>query len=256
MRVLVTRPQPDAETTAAELRRRGHDPMLAPMLATRFSPWRPAQDHPLPDAVIATSVNGIRGLDACPWRTALLALPLFVPGEASAAFARTAGFCDVRPVFGDSTQVADRVLADLPPGTRLLYAAGVDRTGALDDRLRERGYAVDLVEVYQAAPAERLSDDVGRAFLAGDIDAILVFSARTATALVACLMASDLLPLSSTIAIHAISHQAARPLKDAGFRAIIVAPRPDAAELLDTLEMGRSSASSDMRPEGDAHGSQ
>lgn len=236
MRVLVTRPLPDAETTAEDLRRRGHEPVIAPMLETVFRDWPGDIGDIVPDALIATSLNGIRGLERAPKLQEWLSRPLYVPGEASAAYGRKVGFADVRPVHGDAAAIGVRVMAEVPQGVRILYVAGADRSGSLGERLSGVGYDVDLVEIYRAEPAERLPDGVIAALRAGEIDRILVFSARTAMALVACLSASDLLPVSRGLHIHAISHQAASPLIDAGFPLIVVAGRPDAAELLDTLE--------------------
>ena len=61
MRLLVTRPEPDNERTAAELRARGHEVMLAPMLRVEpvidadlgTGPWA---------AVLITSANGARAI--------------------------------------------------------------------------------------------------------------------------------------------------------------------------------------------------
>lgn len=236
MRVLVTRPLPDAETTAEDLRRRGHEPVVAPMLTTVFRAWPENLGEVIPAAVVATSLNGIRGLERAPMLAKWLSRPLYVPGDASAAYGRKVGFADVRPGHGDAAAIGLQVMAEVPGGSRILYVAGTDRSGALDTQLRDAGYHVDLVEIYRAEPAARLPDVAIDALRAGEIDRILVFSARTAAALVACLGASDLLPVSRGLHIHAISQQAASPLIDAGFPSIVVARRPDAAELLDTLE--------------------
>lgn len=257
MRVLVTRPMPDAETTAEDLRRRGYEPIIAPMLQTVFRDWPGDFTGDRPDALIATSLNGIRGLARAPMLQDWLSRPLYVPGETSATYGRKVGFADVRPVRGDATAIGERVMVEMPQGSRILYVAGADRSGGLDVRLQASGYRVDLVEIYRAEPAERLPEETIAAFRVGEIDRILVFSARTAGALVSCLRSSDLLPVSRSIHIHAISQQAASPLIDAGFLSIVVAGRPDAAEMLDTLEAAQSSASNAKDdPEGEVHGNQ
>jgi len=239
MRVLVTRPLPDAEATAADLRRLGHEPVLAPMLETHFADWASIDRSAPPAALIATSPNGIRGLMRHPDFDRLRHLPLFVTGEASARLARSFGFLDVRSADGDAAAVVALVAAQSPPGDRLLYAAGHDRSGDPAAALREKGYAVDVAEIYRAAVVSSLPQHVAADLRAGAIDRILIFSARTGAALVEALSRSDLLPVSRPIPIHAISRQAAEPLAAAGFASIIVALRPDAAELLDTLERSR-----------------
>ena len=98
MRLLVTRPEPDNERTAAALRVRGYDVMLAPLLrvepvAGEFGagPWA---------AVLITSANGARAMAVHPRRAELAALPVLAVGAGSAA-AGTSGLNQVtigRPV--------------------------------------------------------------------------------------------------------------------------------------------------------------
>jgi uroporphyrinogen-III synthase len=241
MRVLVTRPLPDAETTAADLRRRGHEPIVAPMLETRFIDWSQAAapEPALPDAIVATSPNGIRGLGGHPDIARLRHIRLFVTGSASARLADSLGFTDVRSAQGNVLDVLALIDAEMSTGCSLLYAAGYDRSGDLGGELKARGYSVDLIEVYRAMAATNLSELTRAELRAGRIDRILIFSTRTAEALVSTLRDADLLAVSRMIPIHAISQQAAEPLISAGFRSIIIALRPDAAELLDTLESSR-----------------
>ncbi len=62
MAVLVTRPHPDDEATAAGLRARGFEVLLAPML--RFEPVAFHDDMDARyGAVIVTSANALRGIE-------------------------------------------------------------------------------------------------------------------------------------------------------------------------------------------------
>src|ERR1700676_4281052 len=135
MAVLVTRPHPDDETTAARLRARGFEVLLAPML--RFEPgaFRDDEDARY-GAVIVTSANALRGIEPHlqePHLKAsrLLKLPLFAGGERTAAAARSIGFENVIPAHGDATALRERVLAsvkakELKKASPLLYLAGAD----------------------------------------------------------------------------------------------------------------------------------
>jgi uroporphyrinogen-III synthase len=239
MRILITRPLPDAETTAAELQRRGHEAVQAPMLITRFTDWTDSSVIELPDAVVATSPNGVRGLAGHPDFAALSGLPLFVTGDATARLAVNLGFRDVRSARGDASGVAARLGADVPIGSLVLYGCGHDVSRDLAGDLASRGYRVHTIELYRALAATELPQPAIEALSAGKLDAILIFSARTAETLLAAIVTAGLLAVSRPIPIHAISQQAAEPLRAAGFSSIIVASRPDAAELLDTLETCR-----------------
>ncbi|MEY2884235.1 MAG: hypothetical protein RL490_1959, partial [Pseudomonadota bacterium] len=130
MRLLVTRPWPGGEASAARLRSAGHDVIEAPLLATEAVTW----DAPAttPDALLVTSAAAAR-LAAAP--AALRALPCHAVGAATAAAARAAGFGDVRigpgavqplldTLTGDILHLAgeDRTPVDLPPGLSLATA--------------------------------------------------------------------------------------------------------------------------------------
>src|SRR3977135_2884809 len=91
MAVLVTRPHPDDETTAAGLRARGYKVLQAPML--RFEPVAFHDDIDARyGAVIVTSANALRGIEPHLKGHRLLELPLFAGGETTAIAASRAGF--------------------------------------------------------------------------------------------------------------------------------------------------------------------
>src|ERR1700733_15762101 len=110
MAVLVTRPHPDNETTAATLRSRGFEVLLAPML--RFEPIAFQDDTDARyGAVIVTSANALRGIEPHIAGHRLLQLPLYAVGEHTAAAARRLGFSKVIPANGDATALRDLMLA-------------------------------------------------------------------------------------------------------------------------------------------------
>src|ERR1700722_9027828 len=99
MAVLVTRPHPDDEATAAALRARGLEVLRAPML--RFEPVAFHDDLDANyGAVIVTSANALRGIAPHLAGSRLLKLPLFAVGEHTASTARDAGFGNVLPAAG------------------------------------------------------------------------------------------------------------------------------------------------------------
>src|SRR5829696_176428 len=94
MAVLVTRPLPDGEATAASLRARGFVAMSAPMLRFEAQPFHDDDDAQY-GAVIATSANALRGIEPQLAGSALIKLPLFAVGDHTAEAARRAGFTKV-----------------------------------------------------------------------------------------------------------------------------------------------------------------
>ena len=91
MAVLVTRPQPENDATAAALRAKGFDVLQAPML--RFEPVSFHDDRDARyDAVIVTSASALRVTGSNAALNRLLDLPLFAVGAATADAARRVGF--------------------------------------------------------------------------------------------------------------------------------------------------------------------
>src|ERR1700761_3686230 len=104
MAVLVTRPHPDNEATAATLRGRGFEVLLAPMLRYEALAFQDEADSRY-GAVIVTSANALRGLEQHPAGQELLKLPLFAVGERTAQAARRAGFVNVITAAGGGAGV-------------------------------------------------------------------------------------------------------------------------------------------------------
>src|SRR5690606_35988892 len=100
MRVLVTRPQPDASRTAAILESLGHEVMVDPLL--NLEPMVTEMPAGPFDALAATSANAMRIAATLSGVDALRDLPLFPVGTHTACAASEAGFMDVRDADGDA----------------------------------------------------------------------------------------------------------------------------------------------------------
>lgn len=231
MRLLVTRPEPEATRTAERLRALGHEPMLAPMLETVFlDPPLPAIE---PAAILVTSLNGVRALARWPLPADWFARPLLAVGDRTAEAAREAGFLDVRSADGDGAALAALAIATLDPAAGpLLYPAAVDRAGDWPDRMVAGGFAIRLVEAYRMDPAAELSDSAVAALRDRSIDGVLVYSPRTAKTLSRLLAAiRPPLPLDG-LAVYALSPNVAAALD---FGAVHAADEPTEDALLTLL---------------------
>ena len=127
MRILVTRPAVDAARTAAALRVRGHEAIVAPLLTIEYFPDAELGDRPW-SAILVTSANAARAIAAHRRRDELLRVPVLAVGGQSAQELRAEGFADVISADGDLDDLADLVAARLKPPARLLY---LGRTGTL-----------------------------------------------------------------------------------------------------------------------------
>jgi uroporphyrinogen-III synthase len=231
VRLLVTRPQPDSERTAAALRARGHHVIAFALLQTETI------NCEIPNlsygALVMTSANAARALAGHPRRTELLSLPVFAVGAHSAELARIAGFSEVHSANGNKQQLSAMLQQYFAGnGNSLLYLAGEDRAGELE--LPECTRVV-TVAIYGMVKRKTFSSAVEAALAQRQIDGVLHFSRRSAEAYLDCAVRSGIVQAALAPVHYCLSRQVATPLIDAGAAAIRIAPRPDEAALLELI---------------------
>jgi uroporphyrinogen-III synthase len=236
VRLLVTRPEPDAERTAAALRSRGHQVEIAALL--RIESVADAELGPGPwSALVVTSANALRTLESHRRRAELLGLRVFAVGRRTAAAARAAGFLDVTAAGGDVQELAQHIRREERPGRDpLLYLAGQDRSGDLAGELAAEGWIVVTAVVYRAVQTGRFPPAVTAALAAGQIEGVLHFSGRSAQAYIDCARAALLLDQALAPWHYCVSHQIAQPLAAAGAKNLRIAARPEETALLALID--------------------
>jgi uroporphyrinogen-III synthase len=240
MAVLVTRPHPDDETTAASLRARGFDVLRAPML--RFEPVAVHEDmNARYSAVIVTSANALRGVEPLLKGHRMLELPLFAIGDHTAAAARRAGFTHVVSANGDAANLRDLVLArlrakELKKASTLLYLAGAEIARDLASELEESGFRVVTQTTYRMIAVKSLPSEARDAFAANQVEAVLHYSQRSARAFLDAARAAGVEISALAIPQCCISATVASVVRDAGATQVVVAATPDENALFEALE--------------------
>ncbi|MCI4678523.1 uroporphyrinogen-III synthase [Rhodoblastus acidophilus] len=171
----MTRPSDQAARTAKRLAALGHRVVLAPAL--EIVPTGTAPPEGEFDLILATSAQAFAGGAPKP---SLRALPVACVGERTARAAEASGF-RVALVAPRAEALAERLVAEMKPASAL-YFAGRERKPVLEDRLRAAGWAVAVVEIYDARPVAGWPDEVLAALRDGRIDAVLHYSPRSAGA--------------------------------------------------------------------------
>jgi uroporphyrinogen-III synthase len=231
MRILVTRPLPDGERTAAALRARGHDVLLSPLMQVRPVPAVVAGEW---SAVIITSTNALRMLSPAQLAP-LLRLPLFAVGQRSAEQARGAGFIEIRAAHGDADDLV-RLVAERYAGQNAphLYLAGEDRAADIAGALAKCGIKVEIVVVYRNMTTG-FPPELFAAIEQRQIDAVLHFSRRSAENYLAGAKAAGLAAQAIAPLQLCLSPQVAEPLTAVAAPGIEIARRPDEAAMLELL---------------------
>ena len=232
LRLLVTRPEPDALRTAGALRDRRHQVLLAPLL--HFAPVANADLGAGPWAgLLMSSANAARAMVRHPGLRDLRPLPVLAVGDRSAEAARAAGFANVTSAAGDAGDLT-RIAAGQFGGTgaRLLYLAGEDRAADLEAALRAHDIAVDTVVIYRMAAAAALPAETAAALAQRRIDGVLHYSRRSAEIYLRCVAAAGLDAAATVPAHYCLSDEIAAPLLAAGAAIVRIAPQPNEKSLL------------------------
>jgi uroporphyrinogen-III synthase len=180
MHILITRPEPDASQMKMQLEAIGHTVSLEPML--RIEPAAiDARALEGAQALIATSRNGLRALQASEALVTARTLPLFTVGPGTAALARELKFERVTAGAGAARDLVPIITAEAAPDKGpLLHLAGEVVAFDLAAALSAAGFKVKALTAYRAVPAAALSAPTLARLAEGAIDAIILMSPRSA----------------------------------------------------------------------------
>jgi uroporphyrinogen-III synthase len=237
MRVLVTRPDADAEPLVATLQGLGFQVLSEPLLAVE--PIVAARiDLDGVQALLFTSANGVRAFaELSPGR----GLPVSAVGDATARAAEGAGFTWTESAGGTVEDLAALAAGRLDPAAgALFHGAASQVAGDLKGLLEAAGFAVRRAVLYRTRPAERLSSRTRQAIAQGRLDAVLFFSPRTAETFVRLVEHAGLSTAFAQCHAVCLSQAVATRLEALTWRDVHLAARPDQDHVLRALQSVRA----------------
>lgn len=228
MRVLLTRALEDAERTAQRLAMLGHEPVVAPI--TRVVPTADPRPPGSWDALIVTSAHAEAALEGI----AAEDHPVFAVGDRTALAVRRAGLSSVLVADGDAVSLAALIRGRLEPGRTLLHVTARHHKDEPAASLRAAGFHIVTWEAYEAEAVQNLPDNAIRTLRAGQIEAVLHYSRRSADLFLRLATEANL-SANLAIPVHVcLSADVAAPFEALGL-STRVATRPDEDALLATL---------------------
>jgi uroporphyrinogen-III synthase len=241
MRLLVTRPEPDAGREAELLAARGHQPVLAPLLTIEFD-----RDAPLElagaQALLATSRNALRALASHPAREDAIRLPLLAVGDATAGEAQMVGFSDVTIGPGTGAKFAKLIASEYEPGHgALVHLSGETIAFDLKSALESQGFTVKRFVLYRAIPLGALPAEALRLLTAGELDGVILMSPRTAKTFAELVAKHGLVTQANGLVCYCLSEAVAEAVRPLGGR-IRVATRPREEDILALLDSEAASS--------------
>ena len=230
LNVLITRPEADSLALKTEVEALGYKAMVEPLLSIKLiSQQEPALEDV--QLLVLTSANAVPALS-----DRAKTYPIYAVGEATAVAARAAGCRNVVAAEGNVRSLSRLIVENCrsQDGTILHLSGEIIREG-LAETLHERGFHYRREIAYEAVPRTAFSDDLIDAWQHRSIEAVLVFSQRTAGILMLLLTKHGLERHVDSAAAICLSEEAAAPCKDLVWGSVHVAPRPTRQALLDAL---------------------
>ncbi len=217
--ILLTRPKLLSETFANDIAKAGWRSTIWPLMTIRSLLSEPI----VVDDDCALIFTSARAIETLP-KPAPTYLSAFCVGPATAITARRYGFQNVTDISGDGDRLVE-VLSVARP-LRYLHVRGAHTTGNIAERLTFAGRPTGEVVAYEAIAATSAPEAVHTAINGGNIDALALFSPRTA-AIFTSLARPEWTERLNRMIVYAISPAAAEPVKSLGFSDVVIADRPN-----------------------------
>lgn len=232
LRVLITRPQPGADETAARVRALGLTPVVVPL--TQTVPLDPGNSSKLETVslVAITSPNAVRHAPGALLH-ALQTRPAFAVGTKTGEVAQAGGLQVSAADAGDAEQLAEQLINASSPGDSVAILCGRVRRGLIEQRLQNAGRSVVVLETYDTSWLPVDAAAVLRA------DVVLLYSAFAADVFMrAAGNPGPEVPLNDTRFI-CISARVAERLEDVPVANIRIATQPDEEGMMGQLALLR-----------------
>ena len=168
-------------------------------------------------------------------RTRFHTVPVFCVGEKTAKIARDAGFQSVVTGNGDGRALVERVTATLTPPAKLLYLTGTPRKPFIEEGLKQTGFALTVVELYETRAVDHWPGTVEPAVR--KCNYALHFSRSSVEHLLKAAEPAGLSAMILGLRHFCLSDDVAEPLRDKGAADLHVASRPTEEDLFDLLHI-------------------
>jgi uroporphyrinogen-III synthase len=230
MRLLVTRPEPEAGVQAEELRSLGHEPVIQPLLRFQRLDFDPA---PLRDcgALIFTSANSLRALGELDLR-ALSGIPLFCVGSETARRAQSLGFHFIAAVTDTAKELSASIGALIAAGTKLVHVTGEHHAFDLEGILTKEGLSICTLRVYAMAARSAFEPHIVEGMASGTVGGAILMSPRTAEIFVSLCCKHNLFVRAKSLRYFCLAESVAERLEAIGPTDVSIAAKPNRAALL------------------------
>ena len=232
MRLLITRPDEDANLLAEALEKLGHKTIIEALMVINITTSLDIELSGV-QALLITSANGIRAVASVNNNRNI---QIFAVGDASAKAARKLGYKKVNSAAGNIKNLAILVKKSLNPADGpLIHIAGTHRAGDLAKILTAESFEIRREVLYEAKAVNKLGPKTSEALKNKKIDGVLFFSPRTASLFCQFVTKAKLFEKCRPLNAFCLSAAVAKEAKMLPWASVIVAKTPNNIALLDTI---------------------
>ena len=234
MRLLVTRPEPDASEQGQKLGQLGLSALIEPLMEIEFLDVEGLDEAVLAaQALIATSRNGLRALARLPVIGQALHTPVLAVGPATARLASEMGFDEVHEGGGRAQDLLALAGAACQPARGpLLHLAGEELAFDLRGGVEAQGFVVIQPVLYRATAKSELSVAAKNELESGTLAGVILMSPRTAKTYARLIAEADLEEAIGPVMHFCLSEAVAEQLSGDPEPRYLVAKRPREDDLL------------------------
>ncbi len=234
MRLLVTRPEPEASAMAEELRSLGHEPVIQPLMEFTRIEFDP-QLLLLAPALIITSGNALRALRESGHLERLTQLPLFCVGEETARRALALGFRTIVDTADSAERLAEVIAGQADGDELLVHGTGEHQAFDLSQALSLAGLPIHTLRVYGMRARGAFESWLVEMLKAKQIDGVILMSPRTAEIFMRLCETAGLGDSMRTLLYFCLSASVCEKLSPVRSSLMRVASKPSRQAILDLL---------------------
>ena len=230
MKVLITRAEPAASQTAANLAKKGHEAIVLPVFEVVDTQNNiPEKNY---DGIIFTSKNAVDVLKSRAWKLPVPDMPAFCVGEKTEKAAQRLGFKETYSANGGGAALTDLMSTMKLEDRKMLYLSTPDKSFDIKKALATYKIDVETVDIYQARPVTPNREQLTQAISVVRHGAVFTYSALSSEHLAKLIKSSHMIEELKECTLISISSQASKPLELIDWKDILIAQSPKENEMI------------------------
>ncbi|MDC0398940.1 uroporphyrinogen-III synthase [Alphaproteobacteria bacterium] len=229
MKILLTRPIEDSQRIANDLRELNINSVISPLLEIHRKRDEEI-DYKKYQSVLITSKNAAFGLCDSAIKKSL---PIYCVGDATSSFIESLGFSNVISASGDVSDLIRVTAANLNPSNGpIVHLSGQHVRHNIKKELEYLHFEVDVSVIYEAKEVKSFNADILKSLEKKEITGVFLYSPRSARIFIDNMKRIKLTAAAQYLKVYCISLAVADELKELKWKKVLIAEKPDNAEML------------------------